>query len=242
MGEGERFVLVDGYQRWAALTRLGRDTTRDPLKELDRPGLSPPSTRTGLRGRAAICDHCMTQPAAQFSASSRPSPQHRTASAYELTLLRPSPNSRPVPGRPPGHPRPVPDPERSDWGSAPGLSGQRRQRPEAPRGHRGRGRVLPAPACQHPSRRLSAVPGGDPPLRGGAGVRRPLHRRGGAGRVPVHPRDHGIDQPGRRLLGTGQPQARGRDHPLRAGTPLQYRALADGGRSHRGTDPGHSHR
>ena len=26
VSEGERFVLIDGYQRWAALTRLGRDT------------------------------------------------------------------------------------------------------------------------------------------------------------------------------------------------------------------------
>jgi ParB-like chromosome segregation protein Spo0J len=28
VGGGERFVLVDGYQRWEALTRLGRDTAR----------------------------------------------------------------------------------------------------------------------------------------------------------------------------------------------------------------------
>jgi ParB-like chromosome segregation protein Spo0J len=28
VGEGERFVLIDGYQRWAALTRLGRDTAQ----------------------------------------------------------------------------------------------------------------------------------------------------------------------------------------------------------------------
>ena len=28
VGAGERFVLVDGYQRWAALTRLGRDTAQ----------------------------------------------------------------------------------------------------------------------------------------------------------------------------------------------------------------------
>jgi ParB family transcriptional regulator, chromosome partitioning protein len=28
VGEGDRFVLIDGYQRWAALTRLGRDTAQ----------------------------------------------------------------------------------------------------------------------------------------------------------------------------------------------------------------------
>jgi len=28
VAQGERFVLVDGYQRWAALTRLGRDTAQ----------------------------------------------------------------------------------------------------------------------------------------------------------------------------------------------------------------------
>jgi len=28
VGEGERFILIDGYQRWAALTRLGRDTAQ----------------------------------------------------------------------------------------------------------------------------------------------------------------------------------------------------------------------
>ena len=28
LAQGERFVLLDGYQRWAALTRLGRDTAR----------------------------------------------------------------------------------------------------------------------------------------------------------------------------------------------------------------------
>jgi len=28
VNDGERFVLVDGYQRWAALQRLGRDTAQ----------------------------------------------------------------------------------------------------------------------------------------------------------------------------------------------------------------------
>jgi len=28
LAQGERFLLLDGYQRWAALTRLGRDTAR----------------------------------------------------------------------------------------------------------------------------------------------------------------------------------------------------------------------
>ena len=28
VAQGERFVVIDGYQRWAALTRLGRDTAQ----------------------------------------------------------------------------------------------------------------------------------------------------------------------------------------------------------------------
>jgi len=53
VGAGERFVLVDGYQRWAALTRLGRDTAQvevwdGPLSAALAEGLTQRAVATAL--------------------------------------------------------------------------------------------------------------------------------------------------------------------------------------------------
>ena len=53
VGAGERFVLVDGYQRWAALTRLGRDTAQvevwdGPLSAALAEGLTQRAGATAL--------------------------------------------------------------------------------------------------------------------------------------------------------------------------------------------------
>ena len=51
VADGERFVLVDGYQRWAALSRLGRDTAQ--VEVWDGPAGGGPGRRCWPATRAA---------------------------------------------------------------------------------------------------------------------------------------------------------------------------------------------
>ena len=79
--------------------------------------------------------------------------------------------------------------------------------------------------------------GGHPPLRGGPGHRRPVHRRR---RSPTgrssSPRTPPRPQPGGPHLGPRPPARGGRHRPHRDGAPRQHRPLADAGR---GAGPDH---
>ena len=134
----------------------------------------------------------MTQPAREQPHDRRhPSPssdRRRNTPTYDLERVRAR----------------LPDPGAHGARPAPGVPRQRRQRPEAARGHRRHQPLLRGRVRQRPSRRLLAERARDPGLRGrprdgGALPQRPRCRRD-----HLHPQRHRGDQPrglqpGRRL-------------------------------------------